>query len=59
MIEVPYWWDRKLSSLASTIYDIRPDLFETKPKGNPIPLNPPLRDANEIIGYYLLCYYPN
>ena len=32
LIEVPYWWDRKSESLASTIYESRPDLFKEKPK---------------------------
>ena len=41
MIEVPYWWDRKLTSLASTVYNVRPDLFDIKPQGNAIPLTPP------------------
>ena len=44
LIEVPYWWDRKLSSLAATVYNTRPDLFTEQPKGKPIPLIPP---ANE------------
>ena len=33
MIEVPYWWDRRMSSLAATVYNIRPDLFKEKPEG--------------------------
>ena len=50
LIKVPYWWDRKTSSLAATIYNVRPDLV-TKPEGSPIPLNPPaepLVDAKTI-----------
>ena len=35
---MPFWWDKKISSLASTIYNSRPDLFETQPQGQPIPL---------------------
>ena len=38
---MPYWWDRKLSSLASTIYNYRPDLFSEKPLGKAIPVNCP------------------
>ena len=39
LIEVPYWWDKKYSSLAATVYSQRPDLFTEKPKGDPIPLH--------------------
>ena len=45
LIEVPYWWDRKMSSLAATVYNTRPDLFTEKPQGNPIPLNIPTDSA--------------
>jgi ATP-dependent DNA ligase len=41
LIEVPYWWDRKYESLASTIYSQRPDLFTFPPEGSPIPVSPP------------------
>ena len=41
LIEVPYWWDRDITSLAATVYNSRPDLFETEPKGTPIPLTCP------------------
>ena len=41
LIEVPYWWDKQVSSLASTIYNTRPDLFDTKPQGIAIPSIPP------------------
>jgi ATP-dependent DNA ligase len=42
MIEVPYWWDRKYSSLAATTYSQRPDLFTTKPtEALPIPIKVP------------------
>jgi hypothetical protein len=40
LIEVPYWWDRRYESLEATIYAQRPDLFEKKPKENPIPSSP-------------------
>jgi hypothetical protein len=39
-IEIPYWWDRKLESLAATIYTYRPDLFPQVPTGKPIPPSP-------------------
>jgi hypothetical protein len=38
---VPYWWDRKIESLAATIYSHRPDLFAEPPAGTPIPLIEP------------------
>ena len=41
LIEVPYWWDRKLSSLEATLYNTRPDLFQVQPQGIPIPATPP------------------
>lgn len=37
---MPYGWDRKIDSLAATIYNERPDLFTEKPQGEPIPLSP-------------------
>ena len=46
LVEVPYWWDRKLSSLAATVYNIRPDLFTEQPQGNPIPLSPPTKSES-------------
>ena len=41
LIEVPYWWDRKFSSLAATLYSQRPELFKERPIGDPIPTSPP------------------
>ena len=38
LIEVPYWWDKQIDSLAATVYNTRPDLMKTKPQGKPIPL---------------------
>jgi ATP-dependent DNA ligase len=40
LIEVPYWWDKQLNSLAVTIYNQKPELFETRPQGQPIPSTP-------------------
>ena len=40
LIEVPYWWDKTVESLSATIYNARPDLFDSKPQGSPIPSNP-------------------
>jgi hypothetical protein len=41
LVKIPHWWDRKLESLASTIYSHRPDLFSEPPMGTPIPLAEP------------------
>jgi hypothetical protein len=42
LIRVPYWWDRKSESLASTIYVQRPDLITAKPtESSPIPSSAP------------------
>lgn len=42
LIEVPYWWDKSISSLVATIYHYRPDLFKVKPGDvDRIPQNPP------------------
>jgi hypothetical protein len=41
LIEVPYWWDRKHSSLAASIYSQRPDLFTEPIQGPPIPSTAP------------------
>ena len=48
MIEVPYWWDRKLPSLAATVYNTRPDLFETEPQGKSIPDSPPSKTTEQL-----------
>ena len=40
MVQVPYWWDRKISSLEATIHSVRPELFQEPPLGSPIPLTP-------------------
>lgn len=37
---MPYWWDRKVSSLAVTLYNTRPDLFDIQPIGTAISQNP-------------------
>jgi ATP-dependent DNA ligase len=41
LIEIPYWWNRKRDSLEATIYTNRPDLFQSKPRGLPIPTDKP------------------
>ena len=48
MITIPYWWNRKLESLQSTINIIRPDILFNNNNNNiisdltPIPLSPPI-----------------
>lgn len=37
MIEIPYWWDGRLSSLRSTIHKSRPDLVSVISSDTPIP----------------------
>ena len=57
LIEVPYWWDRKPESLAASIYNVRPDLFEVEPQGKPIPLNPPTKSASKTNSGITCCYH--
>ncbi len=38
LIAIPYWWDRKVSSLAATIAHHRPDMIEASQQGTPIPV---------------------
>ena len=40
LIEVPYWWDQKSSSLEATIHYWRPDLVPNKGCGDIIPKEP-------------------
>ena len=47
LIEVPYWWDRTYDSLASTVYNKRPDLFDTEPQGEPISSSPPVLKSKD------------
>ena len=60
LIEIPYWWNRKISSLAATIYNSRPDMFPTKPQGEAIPLVLPVKgeDVKKINSSCLFrCYF--
>lgn len=36
LIEVPFWWNGALESLKATIFRHRPEVFSSKPEGNPI-----------------------
>ncbi len=40
VVEVPYWWDKRIESLQATIYKQSPDLFPVTPTGIPIPTKP-------------------
>lgn len=46
LIEIPYWWDKKLPSLCATIYNSRPDILKTKPTAIPIPSVIPTRKSS-------------
>lgn len=41
LIEVPYWWDSSVESLAATIQTQRPELVSNFPIGKPIPQGAP------------------
>jgi ATP-dependent DNA ligase len=47
LIEVPYWWDRKYTSLAATICSQRPDLFTEQPLGTPISTTAPIQTKRD------------
>ncbi len=36
LIEIPYWWDKKLDSLQCTIYASKPEIFLCEPQGQVI-----------------------
>ena len=57
LIEVPYWWDKKWASLAKTIYNVRPDLFDVQPKGKEISSTPPSQALNTGNIYIVLYIY--
>lgn len=40
LIEIPFWWDFQMTSLAATIHAQRPDLIPNVGDGQPIPNNP-------------------
>ena len=62
LVHVPYWWDKKISSLRATIATIRPDIVGQLNKDDvPIPLEPitnrmkaEKRRKNEIKGKLML-----
>jgi hypothetical protein len=47
LIKIPFWWDRKQSSLAATIHSQRPDLFPEVPMGTPIPIEEPTKQGKK------------
>ena len=50
LIDIPYWWDRGVESLAMTIYNARPDLFDQRPIGRPIMKFPPKEKTTKKTG---------
>ncbi len=40
LIEVPFWWDEQISSLAATIHKEKNDLLPQGRSGDPIPAQP-------------------
>jgi hypothetical protein len=53
LIEIPYWWDCKIESLAATIHKYKPDLIQQPKNATPIPdgkeyANTPLPIATEL-----------
>lgn len=40
LIEIPFWWDQKISSLQATVHKFRPDLVQGN-SGIPIPIEMP------------------
>ena len=51
LVEIPYWWDRKLPSLVATIYSNKPELFSTVPTGKPIPALKPTDTRTRYADY--------
>jgi hypothetical protein len=41
LIEIPFWWDKSISSLAATIHQYRKDLNISHVEGKPIPITLP------------------
>ena len=48
LIEIPYWWDFKKSSLVATIHFHRPDLIPSPGEGQPIPSELPATNLKGI-----------
>jgi hypothetical protein len=55
LIEIPYWWDNKLSSLISTIHRERSDLVSDHKSGEPIQLQDDLYSKGIFIFYEFKC----
>jgi hypothetical protein len=43
LVEIPFWWDFRLSSLRTTLHQVRPDLVPVPGDSAAIPKNPPSR----------------
>ena len=50
LIHIPYWWDKKISSLRATIATIRPDIISSKLKITDIaiPMEPLMKSTEKI-----------
>jgi len=48
LVEVPYWWDGTVDSLAATIHAIQPKLI-SKPLGQPIPKQNPVEGRADTV----------
>ena len=58
LIQVPYWWDFSVESLAATIYLERPTLIRDTPHSQPIPKVPPDRTGNLFFALSQLNEHP-
>ena len=49
LVKIPYWWDRKVSSLAATLCAVRPDLFDIPVVGDVIPISEPSITSKAVV----------
>jgi hypothetical protein len=55
LIEVPYWWDNQIPSLAATIRKKREDWIPNVSQGNEIPLEMP--EDSSASPFSFICIY--
>ena len=41
LVQIPYWWNKKRSSLEATLHQVRPELVPGNPTADPVPSTPP------------------
>jgi len=58
LVEVPFWWDRTVESLAATIHKVKPDLIVKPPGAEPIPLVSPSLLKDTLLSVSLSHGYP-